>query len=153
LFGPRRLKFSWNMSATNSLLSSSRCDRLLLGCAQLNLSRRSARHVSNVQSHAASLFRQSERSRGMPWPNFHAGFTGLLRLRSGWQHLCNHNKRSRYVFRSNCAKSPSFSPVPTKRVRIPSSSWIATTMPPLPLPSSLVTIRPVSSSALWNSRA
>jgi hypothetical protein len=60
----------------------------------------------------------------------------------------DHNKFSRYVFRSNGAKSSSFSPVPTKRVGIPSSSWIATTMPPLPLPSSLVTIRPVSPSAL-----
>ena len=67
--------------------------------------------------------------------------------------LCDHNKFSRYIFRSNGAKSSSFSPVPTKRVGIPSSSWIATTMPPLPLPSSLVTIRPVSPSALWNSRA
>src|SRR5882757_6771611 len=52
-----------------------------------------------------------------------------------------------YLFLSNGAKSSSFSPVPTKRVGIPRSSWIVTTMPPLPLPSSLVTIKPVSPSA------
>src|SRR2546423_1463434 len=40
-----------------------------------------------------------------------------------------------------------FSPVPMKRVGIFSPSWIATTIPPLPLPSSLATIKPVSPSA------
>jgi len=49
---------------------------------------------------------------------------------------------------SNGEKSSIFSPVPTKRVGIFNSSAIATTIPPLPLPSSLVTIKPVNPMAL-----
>lgn len=44
---------------------------------------------------------------------------------------------------SNGAKSSSSSPVPTKRVGIPSSSCMAMTTPPFPLPSSFVTMSPV----------
>ena len=65
----------------------------------------------------------------------------------------NQNISARNFLASNTAKSSILSPVPTKRVGIPSSSWIATTMPPLPLPSSFVTMTPVSVKALWNSRA
>jgi hypothetical protein len=117
---------------------------------------------------ALKLFRHSERSRGCNVAPKAFGARSRLSIPRGknssqirqdpstslWMtRLYDHNKFSRYVFRSNGAKSSSFSPVPTKRVGTPSSSWIATTMPPLPLPSSFVTIRPVSLSALWNSRA
>ncbi len=55
--------------------------------------------------------------------------------------------------RSKRAKSSTPSPLPMKRVGIPSSFWIATATPPLPLPSSLVSTIPVRPTAWWNSRA
>jgi len=49
--------------------------------------------------------------------------------------------------RSKVAKSPRPSPVPMKRMGMPSSFWMAMATPPLPLPSSLVRMMPVRLAA------
>src|SRR3984957_21146474 len=50
-------------------------------------------------------------------------------------------------------RSPAFSPTPTKRTGRPSSREMATTTPPLAVPSSLVSTMPVTPAAWVNRRA
>src|SRR5580698_10132110 len=51
------------------------------------------------------------------------------------------------------SRSPAFSPTPTKRTGKPSSREMATTTPPLAVPSSLVSTMPVTPAAWVNRRA
>jgi hypothetical protein len=58
------------------------------------------------------------------------------------------NSASANCFASNGWRSSGCSPRPMNLIGSPSSRWIATTIPPLLVPSSLVTTRPVSGTIL-----
>src|SRR5882757_5273784 len=63
------------------------------------------------------------------------------------------NSESTNSFASNGSRSPAFSPTPTNRTGSPSSREIATTTPPLAVPSSLVRTIPVTPADCVNLRA
>src|SRR6266851_6724066 len=63
------------------------------------------------------------------------------------------NSDSTNSFASNGSRSPAFSPTPTYRTGSPNSRVIATTTPPLAVPSSLVSTLPVTPDDCVNCRA
>ena len=76
--------------------------------------------------------------------------------RPGRSGSCAPRPRSRAAPRRtptalNTPKSSVSSPTPTKRMGMPSFCAMASTTPPLAVPSSLVTTRPVTPRPLWNS--
>src|SRR5271156_742639 len=87
----------------------------------------------------------------------------LAPVRVALRHLVevDHDAPSSAVLRSadtnsdalNTPKSSVSSPTPTKRMGMPSRCAMASSTPPLAVPSSFVTTSPVTPSPLWNSAA
>ena len=96
------------------------------------------------------------RSRSLPVPRTSpvlqvlSSQTGYWILGTGPFHA---NSESTNSFASNGSRSPAFSPTPTNRTGNPSSREIATTTPPLAVPSSLVRTIPVTPADCVNWRA
>src|SRR5579859_6574302 len=75
-------------------------------------------------------------------------------LFAGIGHLtCYSNRESTNSFGSKGSRSPAFSPTPTYLTGNPSSREMATTTPPLAVPSSLVRTIPVTPADSVNMRA
>lgn len=113
---------------------------------------------TGVDNHGVKSSQRAARAvRPLPWIEAGASAAGVRRSIPRWSvtgadivpvQPFSLNSASANCFGSNGWRSSDCSPTPMNLIGNPSSFWIATTIPPLLVPSSLVTTKPVNGTAL-----